>query len=160
MNSIAKSIVEVLRNRHEDLAFAESLTGGALSSEIVAIPGASHVLKGSIIAYSTEIKVRDLSVAQQTIDDHGVVSESVALAMADGVRARMGTSWAVSATGVAGPGPSHEIPAGTVWLAVVGPGHRETVKLALDGDRESVRRGAVESALRLLARILSADTSR
>jgi len=145
MNSIAKSIVEALRNRHEDLAIAESLTGGALSSEIVAIPGASHVL---------------LSVAQQTIDAHGVVSESVALAMADGVRARMGTSWAVSATGVAGPGPSHDIPAGTVWLAVVGPGHRETVKLALDGDRESVRRGAVESALRLLARILSADTSR
>lgn len=157
MNSIAQQIVELLRRRNENLAIAESLTGGAMSSEIVSVPGASHVLKGSIIAYSSEIKVRELSVAQETIDAHGVVSEAVALEMADGVRARMGTSWAISATGVAGPGPFHDIPAGTVWLAVVGPGHRETVKLALDGDRENVRRGAVESALRLLTRILTSD---
>jgi nicotinamide-nucleotide amidase len=160
MNTIAQRIVETLRTRHEDLACAESLTGGALSSEIISVPGASHVFKGSIIAYSPEIKVRELSVSQESINSHGVVSESVALEMADGVRARMGTSWAVSATGVAGPGPSHDIPAGTVWLALVGPSHRETLKLALYGDRESVRRGAVESALGLLARILGAEPTK
>lgn len=156
MNESARHIVELLRERHESLAIAESLTGGALSSEIVSIPGASHILKGSIIAYSPEIKVRELSVAQETIDSRGVVSEEVALEMADGIRARMGTTWGIASTGVAGPGAFHEIPAGTVWLAIAGPKRRESLKLALDGDREDVRRGAVESALGLLERILGA----
>ena len=154
--NLAEEIVSSLTARHETLSLAESLTGGALSSEIVAIPGASHILKGSIVAYSTEIKVRELSVPQELIDKHGVVSEDVALAMADGIKARMATTWAISVTGVAGPGAHHGIPAGTVWLAIVGPKIRETVKLALDGDRSAVRRGAVESALGVLARILRA----
>jgi nicotinamide-nucleotide amidase len=102
-----------------------------------------------------EIKVHELSVSQDIIDKVGVVSEEVALAMADGVKARMNSTWSIASTGVAGPGPHHGIPAGTVWLAIVGPDTRETVKLALEGDRERVRRGAVESALGVFARILA-----
>ena len=154
--SLGKEIVESLTSRKETLSIAESLTGGALSSEIVAVPGASHILKGSIVAYSNEIKVRELSVPEKLIEEAGAVSEDVALAMADGIKARMATTWAISATGVAGPGAHHGVPAGTVWLAIVGPEIRETVKLALDGDRSTVRRGAVESALGVFARILRA----
>ena len=62
--------------------------------------------------------------------------------------------WAVATTGVAGPGPSHGIPPGTVWIAIIGPNYREAIALALDGDRAAVRHGAVESALATLARIL------
>ena len=156
MNTLSSAIVESLKLKGESLSIAESITGGALTSEIVSVPGASHVLKGSIVAYSVEIKMRELSVPQELIDRAGVVSEEVALAMADGIRARMNTTWSIASTGVAGPGPHHGIAAGTVWLAIVGPDTRETVKLALEGDRETVRRGAVESALGVFARILSA----
>ena len=156
MNTLSSAIIESLKLKGESLSIAESITGGALTSEIVSVPGASHILKGSIVAYSVEIKMRELSVPQELIDRAGVVSEEVALAMADGIRARMNTTWSIASTGVAGPGPHHGIAAGTVWLAIVGPNTRETVKLALEGDRETVRRGAVESALGVFARILSA----
>ncbi len=155
MNTLSSTIVESLKSKGESLSVAESITGGALTSEIVSVPGASHILKGSIVAYSVEIKMRELSVPQELIDRAGVVSEEVALAMADGIRARMNTTWSIASTGVAGPGPHQGIAAGTVWLAIVGPNTRETVKLALEGDRETVRRGAVESALGVFARILS-----
>ena len=155
MNTLSSAIVESLKSKGESLSIAESITGGALTSEIVSVPGASHILKGSIVAYSVEIKMRELSVPQELIDRAGVVSEEVALAMADGIRARMNTTWSIASTGVAGPGPHHGIAAGTVWLAIVGPDTRETVKLALEGDREKVRRGAVESALGVFARILA-----
>jgi nicotinamide-nucleotide amidase len=156
MNTLSSTIVESLKSKGESLSVAESITGGALTSEIVSVPGASHILKGSIVAYSGEIKMRELSVPQELIDRAGVVSEEVALGMADGIRARMNTTWSIASTGVAGPGPHQGIAAGTVWLAIVGPNTRETVKLALEGDRETVRRGAVESALGVFARILSA----
>jgi nicotinamide-nucleotide amidase len=156
MNTLSSTIVESLKSKGESLSVAESITGGALTSEIVSVPGASHILKGSIVAYSVEIKMRELSVPQELIDRASVVSEEVALAMADGIRARMNTTWSIASTGVAGPGPHQGIAAGTVWLAIVGPNTRETVKLALEGDRETVRRGAVESALGVFARILSA----
>ena len=156
MNTLSSTIVESLKSKGESLSVAESITGGALTSEIVSVPGASHILRGSIVAYSVEIKMRELSVPQELIDRAGVVSEEVALGMADGIRARMNTTWSIASTGVAGPGPHQGIAAGTVWLAIVGPNTRETVKLALEGDRETVRRGAVESALGVFARILSA----
>ncbi len=152
----AQRIVQLLRERNETITCAESITGGALTSELVSIPGASHVLKGSIIAYSTEVKVSELKVEPTLIQEFGVVSEEVALAMARGVKAKFAAEWAISLTGVAGPGASHGVPAGTVWLALLGPGFEETVKLELMGEREMVRRGAVESALGVLERILSA----
>lgn len=152
----AQKVVQLLRERNETITCAESITGGALTSELVSIPGASHVLKGSIIAYSTEVKVSELKVEPILIQEFGVVSEEVALAMARGVKAKFAAEWAISLTGVAGPGASHGVPAGTVWLALLGPGFEETVKLELMGEREMVRRGAVESALGVLERILSA----
>ncbi len=152
----AQKIVQLLRERNETITCAESITGGALTSELVSTPGASHVLKGSIVAYSTEVKVSELKVEPTLIQEFGVVSEEVALAMAQGVKAKFAAEWAISLTGVAGPGASHGVPAGTVWLALLGPGFEETVKLELMGEREMVRRGAVESALGVLERILSA----
>jgi nicotinamide-nucleotide amidase len=159
MMESAKQIIETLKTRGETITCAESITGGALTSAIVSVPGASHVLKGSIIAYAPEIKVQELQIAPELIRDSGVVSEDVAIAMAAGARKKFAADWALGLTGVAGPGPSHEVPAGTVWLAVLGPNHQETVKLALSGDRENVRRGAVESALGVLARILSSSST-
>ncbi|MEN9305487.1 MAG: hypothetical protein RLY76_755 [Actinomycetota bacterium] len=152
----AEKIVQLLRDRRETITCAESITGGALTSALVSIPGASHVLRGSIVAYSSEVKIQELNVDSALIEEKGVVSEEVALAMATGVKNKFSATWAVASTGVAGPGASHGIPAGTVWLALLGPGVQETVKLEITGEREMVRRGAVESALGVLERILSA----
>lgn len=157
MNAVTQEVVALLQKRKETITFAESISGGALTSELVSIPGASHVLNGAVIAYSNQSKVDELSVPAQLITDFGVVSEEVALAMAKGAQAKFLASWAVALTGVAGPGPSHGVEPGTVWLAIVGPEHQEAVKLSISGDRESVRRGAVESAVGVLARILRAD---
>ena len=101
--TLSTTIVESLKSTGETLSIAESLTGGALTSEIVSVPGASHILKGSIVAYSVEIKVHELSVSQDIIDKVGVVSEEVALAMADGVKARMNSTWSIASTGVRWP---------------------------------------------------------
>lgn len=157
MNPSAKEIVDALTARHESIAIAESLTGGGVSHALTDVPGTSHVFLGSVIAYSVEIKIRELGVKKASIDHFGVVSEEVAWEMAEGIRAKFQSDWAISTTGVAGPGPSHGIPSGTVWIAIIGPAHREAIALALDGDRSAVRHGAVESALGTLARILRAS---
>ncbi len=157
MNAVTQEVIALLHKRNETITCAESISGGALTAELVSVPGASHVLNGAIIAYSNQIKIDELSVPAALIAEFGVVSEEVALAMAKGAQAKFSASWAVSLTGVAGPGPSHGVEAGTVWLAIVGPGCQEAVKLSISGDRESVRRGAVESAVGVLARILRAQ---
>lgn len=156
MNVLAKEVVTSLTERNQTIAIAESLTGGLLSSALTDIPGTSHVFIGSIIAYSIDIKVRELGVSRETLDQFGVVSEPVAFDMAEGISKKFGSTWAVATTGIAGPGPSHGIPAGTVWIAIIGPGVREAIALSLEGDRTEVRRGAVDSALAALARILRA----
>lgn len=153
----AEFIVAELTRRGETIACAESVTGGGLSSAITDVPGTSHVFLGSVIAYSSDIKIKDLGVQHATIAEFGVVSESVAFEMAAGIRSRYESDWAISTTGIAGPGPTHGIPAGTIWIALLGPGYREATELALQGDRELIRRGAVESALAILERILRAS---
>lgn len=150
----AQDIVSLLSSRRETIAIAESLTGGALSAALTDIPGTSHIYLGSIIAYSVDIKIRELAVKRETLEQFGVVSEAVAFQMADGIRSKFSSTWSIATTGVAGPGPSHGIPAGSVWIAIVGPGHRQAHFLALEGERDDVRRGAVASALSALARIL------
>ena len=156
MNPSAQEIVSTLTERKQTIAIAESLTGGGLSQALTDIPGTSHIFLGSIIAYSVDIKIRELGVKNSSIENFGVVSEEVAWEMANGIRSKFGSDWAISTTGVAGPGPSHGIPAGTVWIAIIGPSHREAIALALEGDRSAVRHGTIESALGTLARILRA----
>ena len=154
MIETAKQIVDKLKSRNETIAIAESLTGGAISSALTDVPGTSHVLIGAIVAYSTDIKIRELGVSPESISKFGVVSQEGVLQMADGIRSKFGSDWSIATTGVAGPGTSHGVAAGTVWIAILGPNTRESLLLSLAGDRDDVRRGAVESALATLARIL------
>lgn len=153
MNSGAE-IIQALRSRNETLAVAESVTGGGLAKELTDSEGASHVLKGGVVAYSNESKVRDLAVPQVLIDAKSAYSSEVALAMANGVRERFASTWAIATTGVAGPGASHGINAGRVWVALIGPDLEKVEELELSGGRSEVRAGAVASALATFARIL------
>jgi nicotinamide-nucleotide amidase len=153
----ATTIIESLKARGETVSVAESLTGGGLGHALTQIPGASEVFIGGIIAYTADVKVNFLGVPQSMIDEFTVVSEEVAIAMAEGARVKIGTTWAISTTGIAGPGDYMGIREGTVWIAIAGP-ISQTLQLTLDGGRDGVRQGAISSAIGNFARILSTST--
>jgi nicotinamide-nucleotide amidase len=153
--SAAQSIIEILTSRGQTLAVAESLTGGGLGFALTQVPGASAVFLGGIISYTTDVKVRELGVGQSAIDKYKVVSEEVAIEMAEGAKNKFATTWAISTTGVAGPGDYQGVREGTVWIAIRGP-INQSLTLTLDGGRDGVRQGAISSAIGTFARILSA----
>lgn len=153
--SPAQSIIETLAARGQTLAVAESLTGGGLGFALTQVPGASAVFLGGIISYTTDVKVRELGVRQSVIDQYKVVSEEVAIEMAEGAKNKFATTWAISTTGVAGPGDYQGVREGTVWIAIRGP-INQSLALTLDGGRDGVRQGAISSAIGTFARILSA----
>ncbi len=151
--SAAQSIIEILTSRGQTLAVAESLTGGGLGFALTQVPGASAVFLGGIISYTTDVKVRELGVGQSAIDKYKVVSEEVAIEMAEGAKSKFATTWAISTTGVAGPGDYQGVREGTVWIAIRGP-INQSLTLTLDGGRDGVRQGAISSAIGTFARIL------
>ncbi|MGN6751330.1 MAG: CinA family protein [Intrasporangium sp.] len=140
----------------QTVACAESLTAGLVSAAIADTPGASLVLLGGIVAYSAEVKVQLLGVPPDLVAEAGTVDARVAAAMAEGARGRLGATWGVSTTGVAGPGPAEGKPAGTVHIAVAGPSGTQTWPLRLNGDRAQIRAGTVERLLEVLAERLDA----
>lgn len=150
----ALTIIEKLKSRGETISVAESLTGGGLGHALTQIPGASEVFIGGVVAYTSDVKVKFLGVKQSTIDQYTVVSEEVALEMAQGAIEKMGTTWAIATTGIAGPGDYMGIREGTVWIAICGP-ICQTLHLTLDSGRDGVRQGAISSAIGTFARILS-----
>ncbi|MEY3463989.1 MAG: hypothetical protein RLZZ468_1767 [Cyanobacteriota bacterium] len=133
-DSLASVVLELLRRRGQTLAVAESCTGGGLGAALAAVPGASDVLLGGVIAYANAVKQGLLAVPAELLALHGAVSDPVAQAMAAGARRATGADWALAVTGIAGPsGGSPEKPVGLVHIAVAGP----------DGCRsEGVRFGA------------------
>jgi nicotinamide-nucleotide amidase len=146
-------ILEILRTRKESISVAESLTGGGLAQALSSLPGSSEIFRGSVTAYQAEIKSEVLRVPAQLISEMGVVSEEVAISMATGIRDLMNSTWAISTTGVAGPGPADGVPAGTVWVAIEGP-ISQTLQLELSGTREIVRNATIAGAIAAFARIL------
>jgi nicotinamide-nucleotide amidase len=120
--SLASVVLAQLLVRGQTLAVAESCTGGGLGAALAAVPGASESWLGGVIAYANAAKQELLGVPADLLARWGAVSDPVALAMAEGVRHRLGTDWAVAITGIAGPGGgTSEKPVGLVHVAVVGP---------------------------------------
>ncbi|GEP40033.1 competence damage-inducible protein A [Nocardioides psychrotolerans] len=144
----------LLRERGASLATAESLTGGQLAARLTAVPGASETYVGGVVTYATELKVGLLGVARELVERHGVVSAECARAMASGVLLLTGADFAIATTGVAGPGEQEGRPAGTVYVAVAGPGLVQVVALELSGERADVQRRTCEEGLSALAEIL------
>jgi nicotinamide-nucleotide amidase len=156
---LARCIVELLTARGESVGVAESLTGGLVVAALTSVPGASFVVRGGIVAYATELKAALLGVPADLLARHGPVEPEVAAAMAAGVRARLGASYGMSTTGVAGPGPADGKAAGTVFIAVDGPSGPVARGLQLAGDRQQVRIETVRSVLSLLASALREDAT-
>jgi len=121
-DSLASVLLEQLRRRGHTVAVAESCTGGGLSAALAAVPGASDVFLGGVIAYANSVKQELLGVAPELLETRGAVSDPVALAMAEGARRYTGATWALAVTGIAGPaGGSDDKPVGLVHIAIAGP---------------------------------------
>jgi len=148
--------IELIRQtairKNLSFAFAESCTGGMLSSLVTKLAGASQVFKGACVTYSNESKTQLLSVPSSLLEANGAVSEAVALAMAMGVKKALRADLSLAITGVAGPGggtPSK--PVGMVCFAAIGLGQYSSVKTQyFQGSREQVQEASVAYALNLL----------
>ena len=121
-DSLAAVVLQRLRQRGETLAVAESCSGGGIGAALAAVPGASDVFLGGVIAYANSVKQHLLGVPAVLLAERGAVSDPVALAMAEGARRATGSSWAIAVTGIAGPsGGSETKPVGLVHIAIAGP---------------------------------------
>ncbi|MFZ6052819.1 competence/damage-inducible protein A [Halocola ammonii] len=113
---------ELLRDSKSTLAAAESCTGGMVSHMITSVSGSSDYFLGSIVSYANEVKTGQLGVSEQSLKDHGAVSQPVVEQMALGVRKALGADYGVATSGIAGPsGGTPEKPVGTIWIAVASP---------------------------------------
>lgn len=155
---LARELIGELAARGTTVAVAESLTGGRLVAALTSVPGSSAVVRGAVVAYSSDIKASLLGVDTQVLAAQGPVCADVAAQMAQGVRSRLGATYAMSTTGEAGPESASGQPVGTVHIAVSGPSGTTTSQLdLLHGGREDIQSAAVEGALRLLADVLALE---
>jgi nicotinamide-nucleotide amidase len=158
--SISEIVLEHCRARGLTLATAESCTGGLVASRITAVPGASDVFLGSVVAYANTVKEAGLDVSAELLATHGAVSAEAAAAMAAGARERLGADVAVAVTGVAGPGGgTPEKPVGLVFAHAVSPDGEKSVRTELPGDREMIRGRATAASLHLVRRLLESRHS-
>ncbi len=144
-------VYKYLLNEKLPIAFAESLTGGLLTSQLVDIPGASAVLDSGIVAYSNEAKQSLLGVKKETLDKYGAVSAEVALEMANGLIECNRVILTVSTTGIAGPkgdGVCEDV--GLVYIALSKGVCSAVMGFQLDGDRSSIREQAVNIAFNMV----------
>lgn len=149
---LAAVVLDQLRGQR--LAVGESCTGGLVAARITAVPGASEVFVGGVVAYANGTKTNLLEVPTATLEAHGAVSEEAVRAMAEGAQRRFDANAAIAVTGIAGPGGgSPEKPVGTVWLAARLGGETRAVKRVFPGDRGEIRARAAQAALDLLRRL-------
>ena len=144
-------IGEMLKELNYTIATAESCTGGRIAQKLTSVAGSSTYFKGSIVAYSNEIKVELLGVDAGVIEKHGAVSEEVVRQMAEGARNRIGTDYAIATSGIAGPsGGTEDKPVGTIWVGMAGPHYTMAKKFQFGNHRERNLQWSYMAALNLL----------
>ena len=130
-------IGQLLSEKNETVSTAESCTGGAVAKMITSVSGSSAYFEGSIISYSNQIKIDQLQVEENTLNEYGAVSQQVVEQMAIGVRRNLNTQYGLATSGIAGPnGGTPEKPVGTIWIATAGPNGVKSKKLNLGYSRE------------------------
>lgn len=154
--TLAEVTGRLLVSNSASLALAESCTGGFISHLITSVPGSSSYFKGSIIAYSNEVKQKILGVDPVSIEKFGAVSEQVACEMAHGVKDLFGVDYAIATTGIAGPGGgTEEKPTGTVWIAVADNRLVAAEKFVFGNNRERNIMRSSQTALQMLRKRVS-----
>jgi nicotinamide-nucleotide amidase len=151
---VGKNVIKQLSKFNRSLSVAESITAGGLAHHLTAVPGSSKVFLGGIIAYSNEAKISQLLILKSDLKKFSPVSEEIAISMANNVRKEFKSDYALSTTGVAGPGAAYGQKAGTVWVGLSSKKESFAIALSLSGDREAIRHATIISALVALERIL------
>jgi len=153
--TLSGAIGQMLRERKETVGTAESCTGGYLSHVITSIAGSSDYYLGSVIPYAYEVKTALLDITPDMLKQYGAVSEEVVTAMAERAKERLGVTWALATSGIAGPGGATETkPVGTIWIACSGPTGTKSRLLRLNRDRISNIEYASIVALVLLRKMI------
>lgn len=154
--TLEEVVVKMLEQKKETIVAAESCTGGLLAARLINVPGASNVLNESFITYSNEAKIKYLGVKEETLREHGAVSEETAREMAEGVLKTSGADIGVGITGLAGPGgETGTKKPGLVYIGVCRGGHTEVKKYDLKGNREKIREVSVCRALTMIRKALA-----
>jgi nicotinamide-nucleotide amidase len=154
--TVEAAVHALLQAHGKTIGVAESCTGGRIAAALTTVPGSSRSFLGGVVAYDNAVKVGELGVSETTLDRFGAVSEETATAMARGARERLGTSYAIATTGIAGPdGGSEEKPVGLVWFAIDAEGEIHPYHFNFSGDRDAVQRRATVMALGLVWRLLN-----
>ncbi len=155
---ISREISQLLWEREQTLATAESCTGGRIAEAIISVPGASKYFKGGIISYTNEIKERLLGVSHELLEEKTAVCEEVAIAMVKGACRALTTDFAIAATGFAGPtGGTKEIPIGTIWLACGSADKVKTFKVEEDHGRDINLAIATKKAMQIFLDFLRSE---
>jgi nicotinamide-nucleotide amidase len=153
--TLEEVVGQLLLQKRQTLAVAESCTGGYISHRITRIGGSSAYFYGGAVTYSNDAKVRFLGVNPKTLETYGAVSRETALEMSRGIRERSGASLGLSVTGIAGPsGGSPEKPVGTVWISIALERGNHASLFNFHGDRERVILGTSQAALHWLRAML------
>ena len=156
--ALEDQVGQLLRERKQALALAESCTGGLVSNRITNVPGSSEYFLGGIVAYAYEVKVSILNVSWDTLNSFGAVSRETVLEMANGARTALQSDIGVSISGIAGPGGGTESkPVGTVWLALVAPDGEWTRERHFSGTREQIKAASADAALQMILDYLSGE---
>jgi nicotinamide-nucleotide amidase len=154
--TIESLVGKLLKEKKQTIAIAESCTGGYLSHLITTIPGSSDYFIGSVIAYANEIKFNELEVDKNILEKNGAVSEPIVKAMAEGVRKKFKTDFALATSGIAGPaGGSEDKPVGTVWIALAADSGTVAKKYLLGTNRNRTIQVASDTALNMLRKKLT-----
>jgi nicotinamide-nucleotide amidase len=140
-------VVELLRERGQTVATAESLTAGLVAAALTAVPGSSFVVRGGLVVYATDLKTGLAGVPAELIARFGAVHPDVASALASGARRVCGADWGVGLTGVAGPDPQDGVAPGRVYLGIAQFDTVTPYVLDLTGDRHAVRAASVAAAI-------------
>jgi nicotinamide-nucleotide amidase len=149
--ALEEKVGQLLVEKNQTLALAESCTGGLISHRITRIAGSSAYYYGGAVTYSNEAKVKFLGVKPATLEKYGAVSEQTALEMSRGIREKTGASVGLSVTGIAGPsGGTPEKPVGTVWISLARQNNHEARQFQFYGERERILLGTSQVALNWL----------
>ncbi len=148
-------IIQKLKENQATISFAESCTGGRIASAFTAISGASSVLNGSVVSYANEIKSSWLGVKEQTLIEHGAVSEQCVAEMLSGILQMASADYAIAVSGIAGPtGGTAEKPVGTVYIGIASKNKKLIEKHLFEGEREAVQEQATATSIALLKKFL------
>jgi nicotinamide-nucleotide amidase len=147
-SGLVRTVLRLLALGKQTVSTAESCTGGMIGELLTAIPGASVSYMGGVIAYANSVKELMLHIPHDVLQREGAVSEAVVSLMAENVKLRLGSTWGLATSGIAGPdGGSAEKPVGTVWMAISGPEGTHAFCEVFQGDRDEIR---IRSVYRLM----------